>query len=46
MTTITPQTFNKFTIKIYGNTTGGALELLKSSGTTGRVILGLLFKKV
>jgi hypothetical protein len=46
MTTITPQTFNKFTIKIYGYTTGGALELLKSSGTTGRVILGLLFKKV
>ena len=46
MTTITPQTFNKFTIKIYGYTTSGELELLKSSGTTGRVILGLLFKKV
>ena len=45
MTTIIPQTFITFNIKVFGYKTDGTLELLKSSGADGRVIIGLIIKK-
>lgn len=45
MSTIIPQTFNVFNLKVYGYKTDGTLELLKSSGDNGRVIIGLIIKK-
>jgi len=45
MSTITPQTFKVFDVKVFGYKTDGTLELLKSSGANGRVIIGLIIKK-
>ena len=45
MSTITPQTFKVFNVKVYGYKTDGTIELLKSSGANGRVIIGLIIKK-
>ena len=45
MSTITPQTFNKFTVNLYGYSTVGALTLLQGANSLGRVIIGLIFKK-
>ena len=45
MTTITPMKLKTLTTTLYGYNQGGKLQILKSGSSTGRIMMGLYFKK-